>query len=176
MCIRDRIKSVTHCELLILAGILSGEVYITSSDIEGVAVWHPHGIKDQKMGKQSKEIIRRLRKVKRENLSDPLFIERMGIFNEIVNSFQNEHVNFSHWYLSIIGLDPIHQGKGYASKLLKMKLAEIDKQNLPCYLHTENGKNIQIYEHFGFELVGKTKVPNSNFYFHGMLRNKKKVD
>ena len=73
----------------------------------------------------------------------------------------------------IIGVDPIHQSKGYGSKLLKMKLAEIDEQNLPCYLHTENRKNIQIYEHFGFILVGKSKIPNSNFYLHGMLRKKK---
>ncbi|NVM36584.1 MAG: GNAT family N-acetyltransferase [Candidatus Lokiarchaeota archaeon] len=172
--IERKIKSVTHCECMILLGILSGEVYTTSSEIEGVAVWHPYAIEDKKMGKQSKEITRRLRKVKREEFSDPLIIERMSIVEEIANSFQNQHVNFPHWYLSIFGVDPIHQSKGYGSKLLRMKLAEIDKKNLPCYLHTENGKNIQIYEHFGFELVGKAKVPNSNFYYHGMLRNKKK--
>jgi len=169
-------KSVTHFEWLILLGILSGEVYITSSDIESVAVWHPYAIEDKKRGKQSKEIIRRLRKVRRKAFSDVFYSERMAIFEEISNSFQNEHVNFPHWYLSIIGVDPIHQGKGYGSKLLRMRLAEIDKQKLPCYLHTENERNVKFYEHFGFELIGKNKVPNSDFYHHAMLRNKKKKD
>jgi len=145
--IERKIKSAIHCEFLILLGILSGEVYITSSNIEGVAVWHPHGIKDQIMGKQSKEIIRRLRKIKRGEFSDFLYIERMGIFEEFANSFQNEHVNFPHWYL---------------------------EQNLSCYLHTENERNIKFYEHFGFKLIGKNKVPNSDFYHHAMLRNRKK--
>ncbi len=172
--IERKIKSVTHCEYLILLGILSGEVYTASSEIEGVAVWHPYAIDDKKLGKQSKEIIRRLRKIKREEFSDPLFIERMGIFEEIANSFQNQYVNFPHWYLGIIGVDPIYQGKGYGSKLLKMKLAEIDEQNLPCYLHTENERNVKFYEHFGFELIGKEKVPKADFYLNAMLRNRKK--
>ncbi|MGB5909673.1 MAG: GNAT family N-acetyltransferase [Promethearchaeia archaeon] len=172
--IERKIKIAIHGEFLILLGILSGEVYITSSNIEGVAIWHPHGIKDQIIGKQSKETMRRLRKVRKINFSDPLVIERIGIFEEIANSFQNEHVNFPHWYLAFIGVDPIHQGKGYASKLLRMKLAEIDEQNLPCYLHTENERNVKFYEHFGFELIGKNKFPNSDFYHHAMLRNRKK--
>ncbi len=31
-----------------------------------------------------------------------------------------------------------------------------------------------LYKHFGFELVGKAKVPNSNVNHYGLLRNKKK--
>ncbi|MFX1269217.1 MAG: GNAT family N-acetyltransferase, partial [Promethearchaeota archaeon] len=167
-------KIAIHGEFLILVGILTGEVYITSSNIEGVAIWHPHGIKDQMRSTQSKEIRRRLRKIKRLEFSDSLLIERMGIFEEIANSYQFEHVNFPHWYLAFIGIDPIHQSKGYASKLIRMKLAEIDEQNLPCYLHTENEKNVKFYEYFGFKLIGKNKVPNSDFYHHPMLRNNKK--
>ena len=60
----------------------------------------------------------------------------------------------------MIGVDPTHQRRDYESKLLKIKLAKIDDQNLFCYLHTENEKNIQIFEHFEFEIVGKTKGPN----------------
>jgi len=169
-----KIKAVIHCEYMILLGILSGEVFTTSSNIEGVAVWHAYDIKDQKIGKQSKEIIRRLRRVKRENFSDRLFAEKYSINAEIYNSLHNEHTKFPHWELIMITVDPLHQGEGYASMLLRPKLREFDKQNLPCYLNAQNENNVSFYEHFGFELVGKTKVPNSNFYHHGMLRNKKK--
>lgn len=169
-----KIKSFIHCEWLILLGILSGEVYTASSDIEGVAIWHPYTIEDQKMGEQSKEILRKLRKVRREVFSDALYRERIVLFEEIANSFQSEHVNFPHWYLSLIGVDPIHQNKGNGSKLLRIRLAEIDEQNLPCYLHTENERNVKFYEHFGFELIGKNKIPNTGFFHNAMLRNKKK--
>lgn len=169
-----KIKNALHCEFMILIGIVSGEVHITSDNIEGVGVWHPHGIKDHIISKPSKDIIRRMRRVRKEDISDPLLLKMMSIVEEIANSVQNEYVNFPHWYLSIIGVDPIHQGMGYASKLLKTKLAEIDNQNLPCFLHSENERNIQIYEHFGFKLIKKIKVPNSNLYFYGMLRKEMK--
>ncbi len=172
--IERKIKNVTYCEYLILNGILYGDVYTTSTDIEGIAVWWPFFKRDQNLEKQSKETKRRMRKAKRESFSDRGFVERYGVFTEVQNSFENEHVNFPHWELLIIGVDPIHQGKGYGSKLLRMKLAEIDEQNLPCYLHTEKEGNVKLYENFGFEFVGKIKVPNSDFHFHGMLRNKKK--
>jgi ribosomal protein S18 acetylase RimI-like enzyme len=176
-CIPDpnkrKIKCVDHCKWLILLGILSGEVYTTSGDIEGVAIWHPYAIEDKKRGEQSKEILRKLRKIRRELFSDVLYAARMNIFEEIANSFQIEHVNFPHWYLTIIGVDPTHQGRGHGTKLIKMRLAKIDEQNLPCYLHTENEKNVEYYEHLGFKLIGKNKVPNMDIYHHAMLRNKR---
>jgi predicted GNAT family N-acyltransferase len=59
-------------------------------------------------------------------------------------------------------------------QLIRSKLREIDKQNLPCYLQTQNENNVSLYEHFGFKFVGEKKFPNSNVYSYGMLRNKKK--
>ena len=168
-------KTVIRCEYMILLGILSGEVYTTSNDIEGISIWHTYDIKDQKIGKQSKEIIRRLRRVKRKMFSDHLFAEKYSIVSEIYNSFHNKYANFPNWDLIMITVDPLHQGTGYASMLIKPKLKEIDKQNLPCYLETQNENNVSLYEHFGFELVGEIKVPNSNVNYYGMLRNKKNL-
>ena len=177
-CIPDpterKIKSAIHCRWLILLGILTGEVYFSSNNIEGVAIWHPYNIKEKKKEEQPKELLKKLRKVRKELFSDALYIERMTNFEEIANSFQKECVDFPHWYLTMIGVDPIHQGNGNGSKLLEIRLNEFDKNNLPCYLHTENEKNVKFYEQFGFELIGKIKIPDSNVVFHPMLRNKKK--
>ena len=172
--VERKIKNVIRCKNMILLGILSGEVYTTLNDIEGIAVWNSYGITDLRIGKQSKEIIRKSRKVKREMLSDPVFTERIGASMEIYNSLRNEYANFPHWYLTLIAVDPLHQEKGYASMLIRGKLRELDKQNLPCYLNTQNEENVPIYEHFGFKLVGKIQVPKSNIYYYGMLRKKKK--
>ena len=168
------IKNFIRCKNMILVGILSGIVYITSSNIEGVAVWNPHEVKEWKIGKQSKEILRESRKVRREIYSDREYANRTSASMEIFDSLKNEYANFPHWYLTFIGVDPVHQGKGYASMLIRAKLRELDKQNLPCYLNTQNEENLPIYEHFGFELVGKIQIPNSDNYYYGMLRDKKK--
>ena len=172
--IERKIKSVNLLEYTILRGILSGEVFITSSDIKGIAVWHAYEIKDQKIRKQSKEIFRRRRKVRLEVFSDRLFLERYGIISEKFDLLRNEHANFPHWELDVIGVDPIHQGKGYGSKLLRMKLSELDKLNSPCYLSTVNERIIEFFEHFGFEIVDKVVVPNSELKVWAMLRKKKK--
>lgn len=167
-------KNFIRCKNMILVGILSGEVYITSNNIEGISVWNPHEIKDWTIGKQSKEILRESRKVRREIYSDREYAIRTSTSMQIFNSLKDEYANFPHWYLTFIGVDPVHQGKGYASMLLRAKLSELDKQRLPCYLNTQNEEILPIYEHFGFKLVGKKQVPNTDIYYYGMLRNKKK--
>jgi ribosomal protein S18 acetylase RimI-like enzyme len=169
-----KIKSVTHCKYLILIGFLSGEVYTTSKYIESVAIWVKHGLEKVKKINQSKGILRQLRNIRREEFSDPLFIERISTFEEIANSMQNQEVSFPHWYLSMIGVEPIHQGKGYGGKLLRMKFDEIDKETLPCYLHTENERNIEFYKYFGFKLICKIRIPNSDIFYNGMLRDNRK--
>ncbi|MFX0006021.1 MAG: GNAT family N-acetyltransferase [Promethearchaeota archaeon] len=167
-------KCAIHCKWLILLGFLTGEVYSSSNDIEGVAIWHPYDIKEKNVEEQPKELLIKLRKVRKELFSDALYLERVTNFEEIANSFQKECVDFPHWYLTMVGVDSNHQGNGYGSKLIEIRLNKFDNNNLPCYLHTENEKNIKFYEQFGFELIGKIKIPDSNVVFHPMLRNKKK--
>ena len=38
-----------------------------------------------------------------------------------------------------------------------------------CYLETNNDPNVPIYEHFGFKVMEKTIVPNSNVPHYAML-------
>ena len=99
--------------------------------------------------------------------------KRYDSWANIVNQLKTMHSNFPHYMLAMIGVDPIYQRKGYASKLIRAKLKEADNQNFPCFLNTEKEVNVSIYEHFGFELVDKKKVPHSNFHVYAMIRKKK---
>ena len=72
--IEREIKTANHCEWLILLGIINGEVYTSSSNIEGVAIWHPYNIKDQKsQGKRrclnivSLNVLNRIGRIRLEN-------------------------------------------------------------------------------------------------------------
>ena len=84
-------------------------------------------------------------------------------------------INFPHWYLSPIGVDPIYQGKGFASKLMKSMLMRLDKDKIPCFLEAQTKKNVEIYQHYGFEVVGETTIPLANIPHWVMLRKPMKT-
>jgi len=73
----------------------------------------------------------------------------------------NYHPKDRHWYLPMIGADPVQQGKGYGSTLLKHALDVCDADKMPAYLESSNPKNIPLYERFGFELMGTIQVGSS---------------
>ena len=69
-----------------------------------------------------------------------------------------------------MGVDPSHQGKGYASKLLISIVAQSEEQNIPCYFETHDEQNVPIYQHLGFEVVEEGIIPKANIPIWAMLR------
>jgi RimJ/RimL family protein N-acetyltransferase len=152
-------------EPMIRLGVLYGEVYATSHNLEGVVSWVP----SQRADFTTWQIIRcgylsillRLgRKV----------VSRMKSYVDYVSLMRKRHAPFGHWLLMVIGVDPEFQGRGYASALVKPMLARIDQERLPCYLDTLNEKNVPIYKHFGFRIVEEGTIPKTNTIVWAMLR------
>jgi ribosomal protein S18 acetylase RimI-like enzyme len=86
-------------------------------------------------------------------------LEQMGGF----------HPTEPHWYLPLIGVDPVVQGKGYGSALLAHALARCDRDHLPAYLESSNPRNNPLYERHGFEVVGTIQAGSSPTFWP-MLR------
>nr|WP_086939213.1 GNAT family N-acetyltransferase [Thaumasiovibrio occultus] len=61
-------------------------------------------------------------------------------------------------YLNLLYVAPSQQGQGLARQLLAPLLARCDHEKLRCGVDTNNPDNIEIYQHFGFELVGQTHI------------------
>jgi GNAT superfamily N-acetyltransferase len=83
-----------------------------------------------------------------------------------------QYADFFNWYLYPIGVNPDHQGCGYAGLLLRSKLEEIDKQYMPSYLETHKEKNVSLYQHFGYETVETGIITGTDLTFWAMLRKK----
>ncbi len=148
-------------------GVLYGEVYATSASLEGVAAWFPPG----------KAKITSWRMIRVGGLSLVYFylrtrdvVSRVMSYLEYTSELQERHAPFPHWYLFPIGVDPIFQGKGYGSRLLRPMLVRIDQENLPCYLETDTERSVSIYQHYGFEVVERGIVPGSEVSHWAMLR------
>ena len=148
-------------------GVLYGEVYATSANLEGVAAWFPPG--------KAKITLWRMIRVGGPSLvyfylRTRDVVSRVMSYLDYASELQERHAHFPHWYLFPIGVDPVFQGKGYGSRLLRPMLARIDQENLPCYLETETEKSVSIYQHYGFEVVEKGIVPGSEVGHWAMLR------
>jgi len=159
-------KSVHIIQCYIRYGVLYGEVYATSRNLEGVAVWIPSEKVDMtkwrairtgwpalyfKLGKSS--------------------VTRLSQVDESISSMYSRHAPFPNLYLQWLGVDPVFQGKGYASTLLEPVFARIDREHLPCYVETQNIKNVPMYQHFGFKIVEETIIPGTEIRHWAMIRN-----
>jgi len=94
----------------------------------------------------------------------------MSHFSDYLDGVHQRLVPFKHWFLQTIGVSPKFQGKGFGSKLLRPMLSKIDKEYLPCYLETIDEKNVSIYERFGFKIIDKSIIPETEFTNWAMLR------
>ena len=142
-------------------GVLHGEVYATSPEMEGIAVWLPPNYPGG---------FSRNHEVNKDAFG------RMRYWGNQVYPIRTRHVPSEHWFLEFIGVIPELQGRGYAGTLLNPMLARIERQHLPCYLDTEVEKNVTIYQRYGFRVVENTEVPGTGIRSWSMLIDTGPVD
>jgi ribosomal protein S18 acetylase RimI-like enzyme len=83
------------------------------------------------------------------------------------------HPREPHWYLPLIGVEPIEQGRGHGSTLLRIALTVCD-QDLPAYLEASSQQSIPLYERHGFEVVGTIQAGSSPKMFPMFRRPRRK--
>lgn len=146
-------------------GLLVGEVYATSPNLESVAIWIP--------SQNDRMTLPRL--IRTGGLG--MFVaagsdarKRMQAAIKWAGAIKAEHANFPHWHLSPIATDPAEQGKGYAGALIRAMLARLDAERTPCFLETQTERNVSIYEHYGFKTVEQAVFPGTSVNHWAMLR------
>jgi GNAT superfamily N-acetyltransferase len=117
-------------------------------DLAGVALWLPPGVRpdEDAMGALFQ------RTVRAEKLADAASLfEQMGAY----------HPREPHWYLPLIGVDPVCQGGGLGSRLLAHALAQCDRDGALAYLESSNPANIPVYARHGFDVLGTIQQSGS---------------
>ena len=156
--------------IAVFNGVQYGETYATSPNLEGVAVWLP----------SDNYPVTFWRLIRSVPLSIILNFGRYGggrmrHLSEHIDAVHQRLAPFRHWFLQAIGVAPQFQGKGYAGKLLCPMFSRIDAEGLPCYLETLNETNVPLYEHFGFRVVEKSTVPETELTNWAMLREARRA-
>lgn len=69
------------------------------------------------------------------------------------------HPRDEHYYLAVVGVDPLAQGGGGGRRLIAPVLERADAEGLPCYLESSKEANVPYYRAFGFEVVNDLVLP-----------------
>ena len=145
---------------------LYGEPYTTAGTPEAGALWlPPNGYK-----------ISPWRMVRSGMLKAPLVfgLSAFGRFLNVMNHLEHLHDRdmgaTPHWYLFVLGVDPSRQGQGVGGALIVPKLAQADREGLPCYLETMKPRNVTFYQKHGFEVVVEDDLPKGGPHYWTMKR------
>ena len=111
----------------------------------GVALWLPPRIEPDVT--TLIELLQETTSEKTQEIVSMVF-EKMGGY----------HPSEPHWYLPLLGVDPLYHGKGIGSALLRHAITKFDSDNVIAYLESSNPRNIPFYERHGFEKLGTIHV------------------
>jgi GNAT superfamily N-acetyltransferase len=140
----DRSKRAHGLTLLIGAWVRAGVRYPwvrMSAAAEAVALWVPPGVAE--MDAEEERAF--------DALLPELFAARAGELAGVMEQFEINHPrDRPHYYLSLLGTNPAHAGRGLGTALLRECLAEIDSERMPAYLESTNPVNLARYEALGF--------------------------
>jgi GNAT superfamily N-acetyltransferase len=84
--------------------------------------------------------------------------QRKGAMFWIFEQMDAVHPREAHWHLPLIGVDPVHQGRGIGSALLSHVLNVCDGQKVSAYLEGTSPPNVVLYERQGFKAFGSIRA------------------
>jgi ribosomal protein S18 acetylase RimI-like enzyme len=143
-----------------------GNVYTTPA-VEGAACWLAPGnteITFWRMLRTGMGLQRAVARFPQE--SRQLLLDALGYLDEIHKRLMTR----PHWYLWALGVEPTRQGQGIGGTLIQPTLARSDKEGAPCYLETQNERNVAFYQRWGFEVLAEEVVPGLEVRSWSMLR------
>jgi len=133
-----------------------GEVWVAHTDgkVAAAAVWLPPGSYPRS---PQREVMTNVRAV-------PAFARARGRVREslkLLAAVDKAHkdVGVPHFYLAVLGSDPLYQRVGAGSAVIGPVLQHCDKEKLPAYLETQKEANIAYYARHRFEVVRKLDMP-----------------
>ena len=113
----------------------------------GAAIWVPPGAHSD--AKAIDDLIGR-------STSPEARAELLAVYAAVDRAYPPEH----HWYLPLMGVDPLHFGKSIGAALMTHGLEICDRDGSLVYLESNKPGNVPFYERFGFVPCNRIEVGN----------------
>ncbi|MFG2003678.1 GNAT family N-acetyltransferase [Spirillospora sp. NPDC048911] len=117
--------------------------------IEAAALWDPPGAWRVPLSVQLRQLVPLAR----------AFGIRLPAALRALSAIEARHPVEPHWYLAVLGTDPVAQGNGLGGALLRSRLERCDEERLPAYLESSKESNVPYYERFGFRVTERFVPP-----------------
>lgn len=115
---------------------------------EGASLWVPPGAPSVRFGSAF--------------FSAPGIVSALGTRlvagGRVLAALEAAHPKEPHHYLAMLGVHPMHQGKGLSRALVSPILARADDEKRLAYLETATESNVSLYRRFGFEVTGELRA------------------
>ena len=148
--------------------LLCGAPLVTSGDIRGAALWFPPNAPPPTAAQLEVTGISAA-----PGLLGPSAFGRLNRLLDHVDAFHPLHAPDPHWYLAMLGVDPIWQRIGIGEALMGPVFAAADRDGLCCYLEAPTASNADYYGRRGFDVIAETDIPDSDVHIWMMRRDPK---
>jgi ribosomal protein S18 acetylase RimI-like enzyme len=138
-------------------GLIDGKILATSENIEGVVI-----LTESEYKKFSWLRAIRTGGIGLYRIAGSEISSKMIEIESYIAARRGECVHEPYWYLGSLGVRPEYRGKGLASKLVRNVLEMCRSQDKLCVLETESEGLVEMYRHFGFEVVDSFTIPIGN--------------
>jgi ribosomal protein S18 acetylase RimI-like enzyme len=128
----------------------------TDDAVVGAALWLPPGEQpdEEELGRSMSTVVD----------------EKQGDLFAALEELETYHPHEPHWFLPLIAVDPMCQGHGVGSELMRHAVAKCDESGTPAYLESSNPRNISLYERHGFKILAEVRSGDCPV-FTSMLRD-----
>ena len=140
-------------------------IYADSEEINGFAAWLPFGF----TGSKTFPFLFNggIKLICHSGLG---IIGRLLTYEKYAMNLKKEFTDNYDWYLYNLSIKKDAQGKGIASKLMRPMLQFCDDERMVAYLETNKETNVNLYNHYGFELKKEECIPKSDVMHYAMVR------
>ena len=123
----------------------------TTVELSSVAVWVPSD--DGRAGLAREAVLAR-------HFLHPRLAARAPLLAAGVITIKRRRPRASrHWYLSLLGTDPVAQGQGLGSAVLQPVLERSDAEGIGIYLESSKERNLGFYARHGFRMTNAFRLP-----------------
>jgi GNAT superfamily N-acetyltransferase len=117
-------------------------------DYVAIALWLPPGVESD-----GETVI----SLMRESMDDQTYEDISGVFEQM----DEHHPTYDHWYLPLMGVEPVAQGRRLGSILLQHALETCDRDGRPAYLEATSPRSRNLYARHGFGDVATIQAGSS---------------